>query len=259
LLASVVASSVAKHELRRRLGSGQINVKIRTFSLTDLCAGKVKSVDVKLSHCLVKAFPIGNVKLASSMPIWFDPGFHGHKAGLRQPIQFIVDAKLNRDQIAQALNNPAVVSSIRGLKLDLPGLGAQQLQILHPNVSLSSDSIVIDCLLVTKGADEATGVHISLAGRPSIEGAKIYLRDLKVASADIPNPVEFSQFLDELFNPIVDMGRYDRKDHAFRLVDVKIDPQTIQGDGTLVFAPKPGVQLAQAPAAKSRNPLRNLF
>ncbi|HEY9776274.1 MAG TPA: hypothetical protein V6C81_21100 [Planktothrix sp.] len=259
LLAGVVASTVAKHELRRKLGSGQINVKIRTFSLTDLCAGKVKSVDVKLARCLVKTFPLGNVKISSCEPIWFDPGLHGHKAGLQRPIQFVIAAKLNREQIAQALNNPKVVSSIRGLKLDLPGLGAQQLQILHPNVSLSENALVVDCLLVTKGAPEDSGVHVSISGRPSIEGAKIYLRDLQVASADIPNPEEFSKFMDELFNPILDMGRYDRTTHAFRLVAIKIDPATIRGDGTLVLAPKPGVQLAQAPSAKPKNLFRSLF
>jgi len=247
LLAQVVAEQVATKMLRRRLGGGQVKVKVRTYSLTDLLHGKVSSVQIDLARCLIKAFPIGDMQLISANPIWFEPGRHGRHSGLRMPFMFNIKVRLNRAEIANALNNPKVSQSIRGLKLDLPGLGAQQLQIVHPKVDLQDGIVKIEALLITQGAAEDTGVPIIISGRPSIEAQRIWLRELKVQSPDIPNPVEFAAFVSELINPVFDMGKFDRKDHAFRLTQVVIKPDTVVGDGTLVLAPKEQTQVAAAP------------
>ncbi|HEY9773688.1 MAG TPA: hypothetical protein V6C81_07745 [Planktothrix sp.] len=246
----VVANQVAQKVLRRRLGSGHIKVRVRTYSLTDLCAGKVQSVNVELAQCLIKAFPIGDLQLASANPIWFDPGWHGHRRGLKMPFMFNIKARLNRAEIANALNNPKVSQSIRGLKLDLPGLGAQQLQIINPKLELQEGNIIkIDAVLITQGGAPDTGVPIKISGRPTIEAQRIWLRDMAVESPDIPNPVEFAAFVGELVNPIFDMGRYDRKDHAFRITQFVIKPDKVLADGTLVLCPKEESQVAAAPGS----------
>jgi hypothetical protein len=251
-VAGIIAGHVAKHLLRQKLGTRKIDVKVKPYSFTDLCAGKVKAVNIKLERCLVKAIPIGSLRIASANPLWYDPGWHGHKRGLRTAIMFNLNARLDRQQISAALNNPKIASSIRGLKLDLPGLGATQIQILKPNVELSDGMIKINATLVTDGASEDTGVPVTISGRPSIEGAKIFLREMTVASPDIPNPEEFAAFMDELFNPIFDMGRYDRVTHALRLTKVDVQSEIVDGRGTLVLAPKPDVAVAQVePKRKS--------
>jgi len=247
-VAQVVANQVAQKALRRRLGSGHIKVRVKTYSLTDLCSGKLSSVKIELAQCLIKALPIGDLQLSSANPIWFDPGWHGHRAGLQRPFMFNVKARLNRAEIASALNNPKVSESIRGLKLDLPGLGAQQLQIVHPKLELQEGGIVkIDALLITQDGAPDTGVPIKISGRPTIEAQRIWLRDMTVESPDIPNPVEFAQFVGELVNPIFDMGKFDRKDHAFRVTQFVIKPDKVLADGTLVLWPKEQSKVAAMP------------
>lgn len=251
-LSGVLASQGAKHVLRRQLGSGVIKVKVKPYSFTDLLSGKIKYVDVKIERCLIKTVPLGTIELSNANPLWYDPGFRKHVKGLRSPIMFNVTGHLNKDQITTALNNPKVSSAIRGLKLDLPGLGSQQIEIVRPDVQISDDALQVHALLITKGAPEETGVPVTISGRPTVEGPKIYLRDLQVDSPDIPNPEEFAKFTDELFNPIYDLGRLDRKTHAFRVTGIKFRKDTVDGTGTLVLAPKPGKSLAEAPPTKRR-------
>lgn len=247
-IGQVIADQAAQKALRRRLGSGHIKVRVHSYSLTDLCAGKVRSVNVELAQCLIKAFPIGDLQFASANPIWYDPGWHGHRRGLKMPFMFNVKARLNRAELANALNNPKVSESIRGLKLDLPGLGAQQLQIINPKLELQDGGIVkIDAILITQDGAPETGVPIKISGRPSIEAQRIWLRDMKVDSPDIPNPVEFADFVSELVNPIFDMGRYDRKDHAFRITQFVVKPDKVLADGTLVLSPKEDSKVAATP------------
>ncbi len=221
---------------------------MKPYNCTDLFAGKIKTINIKLDRVSVKTIPIGHLTLSSANPLWYDPGWHGRKHGLRYPIMFNLTAHLNKEDITAALNNPKVSSSIRGLKLDLPGLGAQEIQILRPKVELADGVMTIDATLITKGAAEDTGVPIVISGRPAIEGSKIYLRELQVSSPDIPNPEEFASFTETLFNPLFDMGRLDRKTHAVRVMQIAINPDNVEGLGTLVLAPKPEMAVALVPS-----------
>ncbi|MGH9552160.1 MAG: hypothetical protein ACRD3W_22425 [Terriglobales bacterium] len=252
-LSCFVAGKVAEHRLHQKLGKGDIKVKVKLFSLTDLIAGKIKSVNVSISRCLIKSMPIGDVSLASSGPIWYDPGFGGVRAGLRNPIMLNLKAHLNRDQVALVVQTPQIASALRGLKLDLPGLGSQQLQVIDPKVELGDGLIKIQTMLVTEGAPEETAVHLTISGKPEIEGSRMYLRDMNVESPDIEDPTEFAKFTDELLNPIVDFGRMDRKDHALRLTDIQVKPDVVTGIGTLVLAPKNDVQLAQTNTSRKHH------
>lgn len=253
-LAGFVAGRVAENQLHRRLGKGNIHVKVNTYSMTDLVAGKVSHVDLRLSQCFVKQFPIGDIHVFTAGPVWLDPGWHHRKSGLRNPVCLNIHANLDATEVAKMLQTPKMASALRGLKLDLPGLGAQQLQVIDPHVELGDNLIKIHATLITEGGAPETGVPIDISGRPEFVGAKLYLRDMNVFSPAIENPKEFTHFADELLNPIADLGRYDRKDHAFRVQDIGIMPDTARAEGTLVLAPKPGMQIAQ-----SQSPRRKLF
>jgi hypothetical protein len=252
-LSGLIASKVAAKVVGKKLGAGDVKVKVKPYSMTDLISGKVKSVKVQLKNCSVKSVPIGSLELASANPLWYDPGWHHRKRGIRWPIMFNLKGTLDREQITAALNNPKVSGAIRGLKLDLPGLGAQQMQILHPVVDLADNKATINAVLVTQGAEEQTGLPVTISGRPSMEGSKVFLRDMSVQSPDIPNPEEFSKFMDELFNPLFDMGRLDRQDHAVRVTSVQVKQGRVDGIGTLVLAPKPGMAFSPSEQVSTKH------
>jgi hypothetical protein len=249
-LSDVIAGQAAKKVLRKKLG-GKVKVKVKTFGLTDLVAGKIKSVSVSSDGGAYKNIPLGEVEMVSATPIWYQyKRKDGQKPGLKTPILLNVKGDLSTNDIITALGSERIARSMRGLKLDLPGLGDQQLQVVRPKVEIGDSTLKIDALLITQGAAEDTGVPIVISGRPVLEGDKIFLREMKVSSPDIVEPEKFAAFAEELLNPIVDFSRMDRKDHAFRLKELAIKKDVVQGGGQLLIAPRPDAAVAQSDTSK---------
>lgn len=241
-LTEAVAGTCAGMVIHNKVG-GRVKVRVKTYSLTDLMAGKVRSVNVDIKEPSLKGVDLGEVSLASQNPIWFG------KRGLKTPTTLKVRASLSQKQIARALNSPEVVAQMQGLKLDMPGLGEQQLQVLNPKVQIVDDLLTLEAVLVTKGGALSSGLPLRISARPRlVDGARVVLDDLKVEGPDIVEPEKFAKFAQALLNPLVDFSRYDRRDHAFRLAFLKVaaaSPVTegcVSGEGTLLLVPR-----AQAP------------
>ncbi len=181
-LSDVIAGQAAKKVLKKKLG-GNVKVKVKTFGLTELVAGKIKSVSVSSDGGAYKNVPLGEVEMASATPIWYQYKHKdGQKPGLKTPILLKVKGHLSTQDVVLALGSERIAKSMRGLKLDLPGLGDQQLQVVRPKVEIGDNQLTVDALLVTLGGAEDTGVPIKISGRPVLEGDKIFLREMKVES-----------------------------------------------------------------------------
>jgi len=241
IITQYVASKAAEAAIKKKVG-GKVKVKVKTYSLTSLISGKVKAVDVHVIDPSVKGVTAGDINISSDSPFWYN--YKKSKTisrGMQTPVLMTVKAKVSEKQIAQALNSPQVTSSLRGLKLDLPGLGAEELAVLNPKVDVDGDRITLDAILAVKGASADTGVPVKISAVPRLEGdSKILLEQLKVDSDGIVEPEKFSAFAETLLNPIIDFGRLDRKDHAFRLKSFKLEGDSVSGDGKLLLAPRGG-------------------
>jgi hypothetical protein len=237
-LTEVVANQASKIILQRKLG-GKVRVRIKTYSLTDLIAGKVKAVLVDVEQPKLKGVGLGDLSVASQNPIWFNYRKKNGAIGLKAPTMLFMRADLSQEQIAEALKTPRLVASMSGLKLDLPGLGEQQLEVMKPTVQIVGDMLKLEATLVTKGASIDTGVPIKISARPKLVGdSKIMLEDLQVEGPDIVEPDKFAQFAQDLLNPLIDFARMDRRDHAFRLADLRVGDGGVSGDGKLLLVPK---------------------
>ncbi len=236
----VVASQVAKAAVRKKTG-GKVKVKVKTYSLTDLIAGKVKSVAVQVDDPEMKGMKLGQVKMASQNPIWvnYRNKKNGERPGFKAPTMMLISANINQEQLAQSLKSPRLTASLSGLKLDLPGLGGEQLEPLNPKVQIVGDKIILEAVLVTKGGTIESGVPIKITARPELVGdSKIILQDLQVEGPDIVEPEKFARFAQELLNPLIDFSRLDRRDHAFRMAGLNVSGGGIAGDGKLLLVPK---------------------
>ncbi|HEY9786681.1 MAG TPA: hypothetical protein V6D17_14865 [Candidatus Obscuribacterales bacterium] len=244
LLTGMIASYTAGAILKKKFG-GKVRVSIKTFSLTDLLAGKVKSVSCKLAGSSIRGVRLGEVQAATKQPIWLDFRNKRH-IQLKSPVLVSVKAALNQKDVTQALQSPQVASTLRGLNVDLPGLGSQQLQVLKPKVEFEKDVVKIEAILVTEGASEATGVPVVISGRLKLSNDTLLLEDLKVTGDGIVEPEKFAAFAEKLLNPIVDFRKLDRRDHAFRLARIDFGSEGVSGEGSLILAPRAGAsQLAQ--------------
>jgi hypothetical protein len=244
-ITQICATQATRMAVHKKLG-GKVKVRLKTYSLTDLIAGKVKSISIEVNDPKLKGIGLGEVSLASQNPIWFK--YRGGKnrdgqpreRGLQAPTMMLVRAELSQKQIAEALTTPKLTSSLSGLKLDLPGLGEQQLQVLDPHVEIGDDLIKLEAVLVTEGGNIDTGVPLKITARPRLVGdSKIVLEDLQVEGPDIIEPEKFAHFAQDLLNPLVDFARMDRSDHAFRLAALTVSHGGVAGDGKLLLVPKP--------------------
>jgi hypothetical protein len=236
----IVVGQVAQRALKRRFG-GQVKVKIRTWSLSDLIQGRVKSIEIKLRSGQYKRVPFGKIEISSGTPIWLRYRARHEKnerAGLRTPVLLAVKADLTQENVSHALSQDDVISSLRALKLDLPGLGEQQLQILKPQVTLGDNQVNVNGTLVTAGAAPESGVQLIVTGKPTLEGDdRIVLTDIVVNSPDIVEPGKFAEFVEELLNPLVNLHRFDRPNFALRLDSLSVADQRLHAEGRLLIAP----------------------
>jgi hypothetical protein len=240
LVSQFIAAQAAQHVLHRKLG-GKVKVRIRTWSLTDLAAGKVKSIDVKLKGCNYKGVPIGSAEIGAHAPVWLRLKSEGDdKAGLREPLLLSMKVDFASQDVSDALAINSIASTLRGLRLDLPGLGEQQLQVLAPRVNLDEGKIVVDATLVTKGAPKDTGVNLHVVGTPALEGNdRIVLKNMEVACPDIVEPEKFANFVEQLLNPIVNFQRFDRSNFAMRLTVLDVTEKRVHAEGNILVAPRP--------------------
>jgi hypothetical protein len=219
---------------------GLVRAKVRTFGLTDLFDGEFKSVEIKASGGKIQGVPFGNVRIATNTPFklrYFQR--KGHNSGLRTPVLFNIEGDLAESDVSHALKSRTISNGLRFLKLDLPGLGEQRLQVLEPKVELSGDKVILDSFLITAGAPKETGIPLHVEASPRLEGDRfVVLKDMQIESKEIADPQSFASFTDELLNPLIDFGRMDRFTHAFRMSKLNVGNARVNYAGKLLLAPK---------------------
>ncbi len=231
-LASFVASKVTGVVLSKKTG-GRVKAKVGTYSLTDLAAGKVKSIKIAVTHPKLNGVELGEFQIKTQKPLWVG------KRSLKQPNEMLVYFKFTQGQIQKILADERATAMLKGLKIDLPGLGAQEISVIDPSVVIGQDSLDIKVFLVTKGAERDTGVQLAIFGHPKlVEERKIIIDELKIESETIDEPLIFADFVSKLVNPIIDFARFDRTDHAFRLSVLTVNPGKIEGMGRLLLVPR---------------------
>lgn len=232
LFASLMASRVTGAVLSKKTG-GKVKARVSTYSLTDLAAGKVKSLKLVFTHPKLNGVELGEFQIKTQKPIWFG------KRSLKRANELLVHFKFTQEQLQKVLGDPRATAMLKGLKIDLPGLGAQEIEVIDPAVVINQDSVDIKVFLVTKGASRDTGVQLAIFGQPKlIEERKIVIDSLRIESPTIDEPAIFADFVAKLVNPVIDFARFDRTDHAFRLSVLTVSPGKIEGLGRLLLVPR---------------------
>lgn len=234
---------------------GRPKFSVKAYSFTDCLAGKFKSAEITLKNCFYKKIPLGDLRLSADTPIqlhWF--GRKKKKSLLTIPVMVTVSGEVDEKQISKALQSPKIASYLGFLRINLPGLGDQHLQVLEPKIELKDAQIHIKTWLVTAGADRSTGIPLEVTAKPVLQGDRlIVLEDTRVESQDIIEPDKFSIFVADLLNPLVDFGRMDTSTHALRLKEMKIDDGKLRFTAKLLLVPKPALSASPNPIQEGHN------
>ena len=229
-----ITSKVVGHVVKKKVG-GKVKARVKTYSLTDLIAGKVKSIDIEMNDSKIESVPINGIHVSTKAPAWFS---RKKKSHLNAPVVFNVAGDIRQKDLTAALASQNILSKMKGLKIELFGLGEQQLDVLKPAVKIENDQFFIEGVLITKGGAPDTGVPFVISGTPQlVDKQKIVVADLKVKSDCITEPETFARFVSNLINPLVDFGRYDRSTQAFRMSELKVADSKVTGNGELLLVP----------------------
>lgn len=219
---------------------GFVHARIRTYGFTDLFDGEFRSVDITAHGGKFRGVPFGNVHLATDNPFklhYFQR--RGHNNWLLTPLMVSVDGDIDQAELSRAMNSDTVTDNLRFLKFDLPGLGEQRLQVLKPKVELVNGHVKVNSFLITAGAPKETGVRLEVTAKPFLEKERyIKLDDMSVVSPDIDHAETLGPFTEQLFNPLIDFGRFDRFTHAFRMTNFAVDSDRVKYAGRLLLVPK---------------------
>ena len=219
---------------------GHPRVRFQAYSLTDCLSGKFKSVKLDLKDCSYKKVALGDLKFETTTPLQMRlfKTKHG-AAGVGAPVMVAVSGKVDEADVSRALQSKEVSSQLSFLRLELPGLGDQHLQVVEPKVKIENGKVKINTWLITANAPKETGVALDISASPKLDQERfISLKDTQVSSKDINDPEQFSKFSEELLNPLLDFGKFDRKTHAFRLNKLELGEQNVQFAGKLLLVPK---------------------
>ena len=229
-------------------------MQVKTYSFTDSLSGKFKSISIDQKDCSFKSIPLFDLHLQTNNPVQFRLFKSGkNPRGVTAPVMVSVAGELDESSVSEALQSPAVASRLNFLRLTLPGLGDQHLQVIEPKVKLENGKVHINTWLVTAGAVKDTGVSLDISARPVLEAERfILLKDMQVSSPDIMDPAKFSEFSQNLLNPLLDFGKFDRKTHAFRLTQFNLVDKKLHFAGKLLLVPAP-VQTQAASQQLSKN------
>lgn len=220
---------------------GSPSLKVKAYSLTDCFSGKFKKLDLSLKNCQYKKLPLADLKAETTTPLQIRL-FRSKKGepGVGVPVMLSLSGDLSEKDVSRALASPKVASELSFLRLQLPGLGDQHLQVLEPKVKIENGQVKIHSWLVTANAPKETGVTLDISASPELESDRfIVLKNCKIESADIVNPEEFAKFSQDLLNPLVDFARFDRKTHALRVQSLKLTEQNLHFAAKLLLVPKP--------------------
>jgi LmeA-like phospholipid-binding len=240
LLTQFVLDQSIQTAIHHKFG-GKVRAKVKLWSLTDLIAGKIRGGTLSLTKCSYKGIPLGTIEGRVSSPVqlkYLGSATSRKKVKLGSPVLVTLKAKVKEQDLALALESAKVASSLRALRLELPGLGQQQLEVLCPKIDLDKGLIVINGVLVTKGANIDTGVPMTISGNLKLKGDEtIVLENTVVNSKTIVDPEHFALFLEDLLNPIISLNRFDRPNRALRLDALAISKGFVTAQGRVILAP----------------------
>lgn len=235
MLGNLAVSGCATIISKFLLGSGA-SVSLRSYSLTDLFQGKMRKVSLNIKKGRFRGVPFGNLQAKSAIPVKID--WTGRGGPVDTAVLFTLSGSADERAVSRALRARQVVAALAFLNLDLPGLGDVQLKLLDPQVELCAGKVYIETDLLTVGASPDTAVKLKISATPYLKDERwICLKNVAIESSDIYEPEKFADFIEDLFNPLLDLSRLDRRTHAVRLTSFQIEQGRVIFSGKMVMGP----------------------
>lgn len=206
-----LAEGVIKTIVKLKTHADEVIVDLKPYSGWDLIRKKAKSLTIKANNLFVKDIPVEKFELTTRDPI----SLKKKRAVIPFGIDVILQIDINK--ITEVLNAlPKWKKVFESLELPIPPFGTTQVEISNLNISISENAQILASALLKSRVNKASEpIKINFSGNLVLENKKLIVTALQseiedIFTKDSDTAKSFSEFLEDLINPVFDFHKYEK-------------------------------------------------
>lgn len=206
-----LAEGILKVSIKLKTRAKKISTDLEIFSGWDLFRKKIKSLNIDAEKLTVKGVPIEKFELLIKDPLYFK------KKRVAFPVNLKSTVKVNLEDITEVINNLPKWKKVLGeLELPVPPFGTTKVKIDDLKIKINETGFTeVFVMLTSLEAPDSEPIKMSFTGNLVLRDKKIIVSDLKGEAEDIFTGDSdlgrsFSEFLEDLINPVFDFHKYEK-------------------------------------------------
>ena len=228
LITDFLSESLIKGVIKIKTQAEKINVDLKIYSALDLILKKAKSLNINAEKLLVYDIPIENIKISVNDPVCF------RKKRVLSVVRVISSVKVDLSKVNEVINNlPKWKEIFSRLELPIPPFGETEISINNISIKIDENGR-IDAFAEVRSIvnPESELLQLQFTGNLALDGKKLIANNLETEIKDIFTKdsdigIAFSEFLEDLINPIFNFGKYEKNGHTIDAVRLLFESNNI--------------------------------
>ena len=219
-LVDFLAEAIVKAIIKLKTSAKNISVDLQIYNGFDLFRKKAKSLEIKADDLYVKDIPIERFELATNGPIYFKKALISGKRKSKTvyPLEINSKIKINLNNLSEVLNNLEKWKRVfKKTELPIPPFGSTEVSINDLKININEEGIVQASSVIKSVINpQAEPLKLSFIGKLNVVNERLIIDDLEseiedIFTKDSDMAKSFSEFLEDLINPIFNFHKYEKK------------------------------------------------
>ncbi|OGI18937.1 MAG: hypothetical protein A3B68_06880 [Candidatus Melainabacteria bacterium RIFCSPHIGHO2_02_FULL_34_12] len=231
-----LVEGIIKLVFKIKTHADDIDIRLDIYSGWDLIRKKAKYFKLSAYKLSVKNIPIEEILLETSEPIYFKK-YEDKKNHAVIPLDLNLKMKINLADITEVLNNLPKWRKVLGeLDLPIPPFGTTRVELKDIVISVQENGLVnFSCLLKSLVKADSEPINLKFTGKLAIKENKLIIDELESEAEDIftkdsEMSKSFSQFLEDLINPVFNFHKYEKNGLRIDSVNLFYFPDSLLFD-----------------------------
>ena len=215
-LIDFLAEATVKSVIKLKTKAKDVTVDLKLFSGIDLFRKKAKSFTINAKHLFVSNIPVEIFKLEAKGPIYFKKNIE-KKYQTALPLNIVSEIEIDISDVSKILNSmPKWQKIFNELDLPVPPFGTTKVSINDINLKVDDKGYVEFRGIVKSLVNpESEPIKMLFSGNLIIREKKLVIDGLQseiedIFTKDSKTGKSFSQFLEDLINPVFDFHKYEK-------------------------------------------------
>lgn len=215
LIVDFLAEALIKSMIKLKTQAKEVYLELSIYSGLDLFKKKASSFTLRTNKLFIKDIPIEHFELMTFDPIYFKKGKE-KKYRVLFPVRINSLVKVDLSDVVKTLNSlPKWEKVFKELELPIPPFGTTRVTLDEFNINVDNNGY-LQVASQIRSLENPSGelLKIKFEGNLVVREKRIEVSDLKTEIEDIftidsEAGKSFSEFLIDLINPVIDLGKYE--------------------------------------------------